>query len=46
VVEGGLAVATAGLSVVAKSMGERFFGSKDPCGDALRVIEERDSKQP
>lgn len=39
VVRGGIAVATAGLSILAKSMGDRFLSSKDPCGDALRTIE-------
>ena len=43
VVSGGLAVATAGLSLVAKSMSDRFLSSKDPCGDARREIEQRDA---
>jgi uncharacterized protein involved in outer membrane biogenesis len=43
VVSGGLAVATAGLSILAKSMSDRFLSSKDPCGDARREIEQRDA---
>ena len=46
VVKGGLAVATVGLSILAKSMSDRFLSSKDPCGDALKLIAEQDSKQP
>lgn len=46
VVKGGLAVATVGLSIVAKSMSDRFLSSKDPCGDALRDIAKRDSVRP
>lgn len=42
-VSGGLAVATAGLSLLAKSTYDRFLSSKDPCGDALREIEKIDS---
>ncbi len=37
VVEGGVAVATLGLSIVAKGMYGRWFASKDPCG---KFIEE------
>ena len=44
VVSGGLAVATAGISLLAKSMSDRFLSSKDPCGDALKEIEKRDSE--
>jgi uncharacterized protein involved in outer membrane biogenesis len=46
VVKGGLAVATAGLSIIAKSFSDRYLSSKDPCGDALKSIAKRDSKQP
>lgn len=46
VVKGGLAVATVGLSIVAKSMSDRFLSSKDPCGDALKTIAKRDGTQP
>lgn len=42
VVKGGIAAATAGLSILATSLAERYLGSKDPCGKALREIEERD----
>lgn len=41
VVKGGLAVATVGLSLVAKSMSDRFLSSKDPCGDAKKEIDKR-----
>ena len=40
-IEGGAAVATAGLSVIAKSFKNRFLSEKDPCGKAL---EEADKK--
>jgi uncharacterized protein involved in outer membrane biogenesis len=39
VVSGGLAVATIGISVLAKSMSDRFLSSPDPCGDARKEIE-------
>jgi hypothetical protein len=42
-IKGGLAVATAGLSLVAKSVSDRFLSSKNPCGDALKDIARRDS---
>jgi hypothetical protein len=41
-VSGGAAVATAGLTLLAKSLSDRFLSSKDPCGDARREIEARD----
>lgn len=41
-ISSGLAVATAGLSLVAKSTYDRFLSSKDPCGDARREIEKID----
>ncbi len=44
-ISGGIAVATAGLSLVAKSMSDRFLSSKDPCGDALEVIAEKEQKR-
>jgi len=34
-IEGGVAVATAGLSILAKSFKDRFLSGKDPCGKAL-----------
>jgi uncharacterized protein involved in outer membrane biogenesis len=41
-VSSGLAVATAGISLLAKSMSDRFLSSKDPCGDARKEIDNRD----
>jgi uncharacterized protein involved in outer membrane biogenesis len=41
-VSGGTAVATAGLSLLARSISDRFLSSKDPCGDARKEIEKRD----
>jgi uncharacterized protein involved in outer membrane biogenesis len=41
-VSGGTAVATAGLSILAKSFSDRFLSSKDPCGDARKEIDSRD----
>jgi len=35
---GGLAVATMGISVLAKGMTDRFLSSTDPCGDAHKEI--------
>ena len=46
VVKGGLAVATAGLSILANSLANRFLSSKDPCGDAVRELEKRDGATP
>jgi uncharacterized protein involved in outer membrane biogenesis len=43
VVQGGLAAATGGLSILANSLAKRFLSSRDPCGKALKEIEERDS---
>jgi len=43
VVSGGLAVATLGISVLAKSMSDRFLSSADPCGEARKEIAKRDS---
>lgn len=43
VVKGGIAVATAGLSILATSLADRYFSSKDPCGKALKEIEEREA---
>lgn len=40
----GLAVVTAGISVLAKSMSDRFLSSSDPCGDARKEIAKQDSK--
>jgi uncharacterized protein involved in outer membrane biogenesis len=41
---GGLAVATVGLSLVAKSLSDRFLSSRDPCGDARKEIEKYDAE--
>lgn len=46
VVKGGIAVATVGLSILARSMTDRFLSSKDPCGDALKEIAKRDAESP
>ena len=42
VVSGGTAVATAGLSILAKSFSDRFLQSRDPCGDTLKDLAKRD----
>jgi hypothetical protein len=36
-------VATVGLSLLAKSIADRFLSSKDPCGDARKEIAKRDN---
>lgn len=41
-ISGGAMVATAGLSVLFKSLSDRLLGSKDPCGDARAEIEKAD----
>ncbi len=43
IIGGGLAVATLGISMLAKSMTDRFLSSKDPCGDARKELAKRDS---
>ncbi len=43
IIGGGLAVATLGISVLAKSVTDRFLSSKDPCGDARKELAKRDS---
>lgn len=40
-IEGGLAVATAGLSIIAKSLKNRYLSEKDPCGKALADADEK-----
>ena len=40
-IEGGVAVATAGLSILAKSVKDRFFSGKDPCGKAIADADEK-----
>ena len=42
VISGGAAVATVGLSLVFKSFTDRFFSSRDPCGDARKKLDELD----
>jgi uncharacterized protein involved in outer membrane biogenesis len=44
-VSSGLAVATAGVSLLAKSVSDRYLGSKDPCGDARAEIVKSESGQ-
>ena len=41
VVKGTVAVATMGVSLLAKSLSDRFLSSKDPCGDALKKSREQ-----
>jgi len=43
IVGGTAAVATAGLSIIAKSFSDRFLSSKDPCGDARKELAKRDT---
>jgi hypothetical protein len=40
-VQGTLAVATVGISLLVKSLSDRFLSSKDPCGDALKKSREQ-----
>jgi len=40
-IEGGVAVATAGLSILAKGVKDRFFSGKDPCGTAVADSDEK-----
>jgi hypothetical protein len=44
VIGSGAAVATVGLSYVAKSFFDRFLSSKDPCGEARKKVEQADAK--
>jgi hypothetical protein len=46
VISGGTMVATAGLSILYKSVSDRFLSSKDPCGDARSVIKARSKGSP
>jgi len=43
IVAGTAAIATAGLSIVAKGFSDRFLASKDPCGDAREELRKRDA---
>ena len=40
-VKGTVAVATMGISLLTKSLSDRFLSSKDPCGDALKKSREQ-----
>jgi len=40
-IQGGAAVATAGLSILAKGFADRFLSSKDPCGKAVSDADEK-----
>lgn len=42
-VSSGLAVATAGISLLAKGLSDRFLSSSDPCGDARKELAKRDA---
>jgi uncharacterized protein involved in outer membrane biogenesis len=44
-ITGGVAVATAGLSLVGKSLWDRFLTSKDPCGKALKKLQKLDQEE-
>lgn len=38
-IEGGIAVATVGLSILAKGFKNRFLSEKDPCGEAVKEFD-------
>jgi hypothetical protein len=40
-IEGGAAVATGGLSILAKGLKDRFFSDRDPCGTAVANADEK-----
>jgi hypothetical protein len=44
-VEGGVAVATAGLSILAKGLKDRYLSDKDPCGTAIETARATQSKK-
>jgi len=44
-VKGTMAVATVGLSILGKSLYDRFLTRKDPCGHALKKLLEADAKK-
>jgi hypothetical protein len=44
-VTGTVAVATLGLSLIGKSLFDRFLSSKDPCGDALKQLQKDDANK-
>jgi hypothetical protein len=41
---GSVAVATVGLSLVGKSLFDRFISNRDPCGEALKKLDEAENK--
>lgn len=45
VISGSVAFATYGLSLVAKSLYDRFLSSEDPCGEALKHLEKAEFKR-
>jgi len=44
-VEGGVAVATAGLSILAKGLKDRYLSDRDPCGTALATAREAQAEK-
>ena len=40
-IQGGAAIATGGLSILAKGFKDRFFSNKDPCGQAMLDADKR-----
>ena len=44
-VSGSVAVATVGLSLLGRSLWDRFLTSKDPCGQALKKLAEADAER-
>jgi len=41
VISGGAAVATGGLSIIAKAFHDRFLTAKDPCAKAVKEADEK-----
>ena len=41
IIQGGAAIATGGLSILAKGFKDRFFSNRDPCGTALLDADKR-----
>ena len=44
-VSGSIAVATVGLSLVGRSLWDRFFSTRDPCGQSLKQLEKQDAEK-
>ena len=42
---GSVAVATAGLSIIGKSLFDRFLGNRDPCGEALEKLQQAEENR-